>query len=297
MTSSEVAVTQRTPAQEVVASIRSQTFADQLKNALPGNVSVERFQRVTVTAIQQNPDVIQADRGSLFSAVIKCAQDGLLPDGREAALVVFKGRVSYMPMIGGFRKVAAKSGISINTFVVYERDTFDYQFGLEPHVEHKPPALGEPRGEPIGAYAVATDSRGQKYLEVMSKQEIEKVRAVSRAATSEYGPWVNWWDEMARKTVGRRIFKQLPLGELDERAASMLDADDATHEFPNGDRAQLAPPNDEEIEDTVASVVEVEETSMAGDSEGEVEEALFQEPASVTKARGRKRPDPETGEA
>jgi recombinational DNA repair protein RecT len=64
---------------------------------------------------------------------------------------------------------------------------------------------------------------------VMDITEIEKIRAVSRAATSEYGPWNNWYDRMCVKTVTRRAFNELPLGDLDELSAQIRDAagDDA----------------------------------------------------------------------
>ncbi|RDI73334.1 rect: recombinase, phage RecT family [Gaiella occulta] len=233
------AVARRDPVAEVCTTIASKEFEAKIVQALPDGVTPARFVRTTLTAIQQNPDVVKGTRQSLYNAVIRCAQDGLLPDGREAALVVFRAKgtdvVQYLPMIGGLRKIAAEYGIKIETAVVYERDKFEWELGFEPRVLHVPPALGEDRGEPIGAYAVATDKLGRKYVEVMSRQEIEEVRKVSRAATSEYGPWVKWWAEMARKTVGRRLFKQLPLHDLDERGERVISASDAEISFsPSG---------------------------------------------------------------
>jgi recombination protein RecT len=233
------AVAKRDQVQEACATIASPDFAAKLSQALPAGVSVERFTRVALTAVQQNPDVVVADRRSLFNSVIRCAQDGLLPDGREAALVVFmvkqKPVVQYLPMIGGLRKVAATHGISLTAYVVYANDEFEYVLGMAPAVTHRPAPLGTERGNPIGAYAVATDHRGHKYLDVMSHTEIEKVRAISKASTSQYGPWVNHWPEMARKTVGRRLFKQLPLGQLSESEGRIVRAADAGTDFgPDG---------------------------------------------------------------
>lgn len=229
----------RNPQQELVSQVRSPQFLDQVKAALPGNVAPERFVRVAVTAINQNPDLVATDKSTLFGAIIRCAQDGLLPDGREAALVVFNDRkaaggkrTTYLPMVSGYRKIAAKHGLSLEAFVVYEGDDFEYELGYEPVLRHKPPKLGTDRGQVLGAYAVARHVDGRKWLDVMSKDEIEKVRAVSRAATSEYGPWVNHWGEMARKTVARRLFKQLPLDDLDERDVAVIEAGDADADLP-----------------------------------------------------------------
>lgn len=282
---SEVAV--RTPTQELVATIRSEGFVGQVEQALPGNVSPERFVRVVVTAINQTPELVAVDRGTLFNAVIRCAQDGLLPDGREAALVIFNDknaqggkRATYLPMVGGYRKIAAKHGMSLEAFVVYEHDAFDYQLGFEPTISHKPPKLGDPRGTAVGAYAVARHKDGRKWLDVMDLAQIEAVRKVSRAATSQYGPWVNHWDEMARKTVARRLYKQLPLEALDETDARILEHGDTDADLPpvNGSgmtRAEadvsaalgpMTPPHQEPPEDEaewVEAEVEVEPAFVA----------------------------------
>lgn len=231
------AVVKRTPMQEVCETIASEDFGRKVAQALPPNVTLGKFTRVTLTAVQTNPELITADRQSLYNSVIRCAQDGLIPDNREAALVIFKTKgkllVQYMPMIGGLRKVLAKHGYRLSANVVHENDEFDYQLGDDPYLKHKPPKLGKPRGEIIGAYAIVTDETKQMVIppEVMARDEIEAVRKVSRAANSEYGPWVNWFGEMCRKTVGRRAFKQTPLGDLDEQSVRLMQAADAEFEF------------------------------------------------------------------
>jgi recombination protein RecT len=137
---------ERTPVQEVVARVRSDQFKQQVALALPSSVRPERFQRAVVTAILQNPEVV-VDPDSLFNSAIQCAQDGLIPDGREAAFVVFKvkgeKKVQYMPMIGGLRKIAAEHDLTVEAYVVYENDTFEWELGFSPTVTHKPPKLNE----------------------------------------------------------------------------------------------------------------------------------------------------------
>jgi recombination protein RecT len=162
--------------------------------------------------------------------MVRCAKDGLLPDGREAALVKVKtkGRdtVAYWPMVGGFRRIAAQHGIVIAADVVRANDFFEWS-KVPPRLDHRPAPLGEDRGDPRGAYAVALYQADNRFVTspvVMDVAEIERVRAVSRAATSEYGPWVNWWDRMACKTVARRLFSELPLADVDERTRSVVEA-------------------------------------------------------------------------
>ncbi len=199
-------------------------YAPQIKAALPSHISVEKFQRVALTAVNQNPGLVaqNVDRKSLFLACVAAAQDGLFPDGREAALVVFGGKVQYMPMIGGIRKRMRNSGdvLSAEAHVVRENDKFAYVLGDNPRIEHEP-ALKN-RGDEIAVYAIIRLKNGEILREVMSKEEIEKVRGISRA--SKNGPWVTWWGEMARKTVLRRCAKAAPnVADMD----AMFQGDDA----------------------------------------------------------------------
>lgn len=191
-----------------------QRMGNEFKSALPPQIPVERFIRTTITAVQMQPALLDADRRTLLAACMRAAQDGLLPDGREAAFVIFNRKggtptVQYMPMIGGLFKKARNSGeiASLGAHVVYARDKFHYVLGDDEHIDHVPLLAGD-RGEPIAAYAIAKTKDGAIYREVMSHADIEKVRKVSRA--KDDGPWVDWWAEMARKTVFRRLAKRLP---------------------------------------------------------------------------------------
>ncbi len=197
----------------------------EFKAALPPQISPDKFIRTTLTAIALNPELLQADRKSLLGSAMKAAQDGLLLDGREAAPVLFRTKdkgviVQYMPMVGGILKKLRNSGelASISANVVYEKDQFEYELGDEERIIHKP-FLGADRGKPIACYAIAKTKDGAVYREVMSVADVEKVRQASRAANN--GPWAQWWDEMARKTVIRRIAKRLPSSaDLDQVLAN-----------------------------------------------------------------------------
>lgn len=217
-------IEQRTPAQEIVAGIRSDTFREQIAKALPEGVDIDRFERATVTALIANPDIAKGDRDSLFQAVIRSAQDGLVPDGREAALVMFGQKVTYMPMIGGYRKIAAEYGWMIRAHVVYANDEYEYELGLDEKLTHRPPRPGVDRGDRIAAYAIGVHRDGRKVFWPMSAEDIEQCRKVSRAASR--GPWVEWTDRMWEKTAGRRLFERLPLDAADrERIDRVLAAE------------------------------------------------------------------------
>lgn len=187
-------------------------YSPSLADALPDYIPLQRFKRVVVTAVNQNPELARADRRSLFNSCVKCALDGLYPDGQEAVLLAFGNQVQYLPMIKGIRKRLRNSGevLSAIAEVVYRKDHFRYVKGEDPRVEHEPPALDQDRGDPIGAYAIIRLLNGESVREVMGLHEIERVRAFSRNARGGGSPWETSWGEMARKTVLRRCSKSAP---------------------------------------------------------------------------------------
>lgn len=224
--SNEVAVSNIDAFRMALVKLEGQFLA-----ALPTKIPPTKFIRTVMTSIQMNPELLEADRRSLLACCMKAAQDGLLLDGREASPVIFRtkdgAKVQYMPMLAGVLKRMRNSGdlASISAHVVYENDTFDYELGDNERIIHKPLLSGD-RGKPVMAYSIAKTKDGAIYREVMSVQEIEKVRAVSRAGSS--GPWVSWWEEMAKKTVIRRLAKRMPsTADIDQ----MFDHDNEQYDF------------------------------------------------------------------
>lgn len=232
-----------------VLSKQLEKGAAELRKALPSHISPDKFQRTVITAAASNPALLNADRQSLLLACMKAAQDGLLPDGREAALVIFNTRqkdaqgqwntvsqVQYMPMVYGLRKKILQSGEvkDITAKVVYAREladeTFIYEEGTERMLRHRPNLLltDEETADDqiVAAYSIATFEDGSMSYEVMSRAEINRVRAVSKTGAEGMtdrsgkpippkGPWVDWFPEMAKKTVMRRHAKTLPMsGDL-----------------------------------------------------------------------------------
>lgn len=267
--------------------------SDDFQAALPPHIPVERFMRVVQTAIASNPDLGQADRRSLWESTMKAAQDGLLPDGRDAAFVIFNAKekgpngkdhwikkVQFMPMVGGILKKIRNSGelLSIAAHVVYTNDTFSYALGDDERIEHTP-CLDEDRGTPQLVYAIAKTKDGGVYREVMTVKDVEKVRNVSRAKDS--GPWKTWWDEMAKKTVIRRLAKRLPMStDLDD----LMRRDDDLYDF-SGQRADGAPP----LGRPRSSLRQLLSAPPRSDAQGFSAEF-------VTREIGAERIDPDTGE-
>lgn len=227
------AVAKREAVQELVAVLDRPEYRRQIEEMLPPKVPTDTFCRHAKLAIQKQPELLDADRPSLFLALVQGAASGLLPDGRESVLVVqkVKGKdtVQWRSMIGGIRKIAAEHGITLAASVIYANDEFAYS-KMPPTLHHAPTPLGKEKGDILGAYAVALDEDGRIICPpvVMDVPDIEKVRATSRSASGEYSPWVKWWDRMACKTVARRLFAEMPLRdqarEQLERVVAEVDA-------------------------------------------------------------------------
>jgi len=226
----------------------------QFAAALPKHIPPARFARVAMTAAQNNPELLECSRKSLFNSIMKCAQDGLLPDGREAAIVVRKNwkertkDAAYQPMIAGIRKKARNSGdiSDWNVSVVYANDFFDYAKGDDPYIHHKP-TLDEP-GPIIAAYSIAILKDGSISREVMPIRKIHEIRdkyseswKAFKGGHIKSTPWNDAEDSMCCKTVAHRHSKVLPMSsDLDD----LMRQDDDLYSF--GDKneqpaAQIQP--------------------------------------------------------
>ncbi len=213
----------------------------QFKAALPPQVTPEKFMRVVLTAVQRNPELLAPDviRRTLYSACLLAAQDGLLPDNREAALTInnvkvkgpngdsWEKHVRYMPMVGGILKKVRNSGelASLTSNVVYAGDTFDYWVDDEgEHLTHRPLLEGD-RGAFRLVYAIAKTKDGSPYMEIMTKDQVDQVRKSAAAGSTA---WRDWYPEQARKSAIRRLSKRLPMSTDLEK---VIERDDDLYSF------------------------------------------------------------------
>lgn len=229
----QIAVVQQVKAATVIDVVRSKKFQAQMALALPKSMTADRLTRIVMTECRKAPALLKCAPESFYGAVLQCAALGLEPGSAlgHCYLLPFgngkdrSGRPNAQLIIGyrGMIDLARRSGqiISLQAWTVHAQDTFNYQLGLEPDIQHVPASTAD-RGPVTHVYAVAKLKGGGIQFEVMSRAEIEKVRSTSKAGNS--GPWASHWDEMAKKTVIRRLFKYLPVSieavravEIDEK--------------------------------------------------------------------------------
>ena len=227
----------------IMAMMANDNVKKQMALAMPKHLTADRLMRIAMTEVRKVPALGKCNVQSFMGAIMQCAQLGLEPGSAlgHAYLLPFgsgkaaDGLPNCQLIIGyrGFIDLARRSGqiISLTARAVYANDVFSYSYGLDETLEHVP-ASGD-RGDFTHVYAVAKLKGGGVQFEVMSKSDVLKVKASSKAGSN--GPWVSHFDEMAKKTAIRRLFKYLPVSIeltqsviLDEKADAGIDQDNAS---------------------------------------------------------------------
>lgn len=198
-------------------------MADQFTMAAPRHLTADRIMRLAVNQLQRNPALLECDTKTLLGALMTAAQLGLEPDdvSGRAYLVPYKGKVTLIPGYRGLMELARRSGEirKIEARVVRDGDSFSFAFGTTPGIQHSP--LLDNDKAVTHAYAVAWFPGGEFQFDVMSRSEIDKIRKRSPAAAKPGTPWHTDFEEMAKKTVVRRLSKYLPSSPELQRAITI----------------------------------------------------------------------------
>ena len=188
----------------------------EIAKALPSVLTPERFTRITLSALSTNAKLAETTPQSFLGAMMTAAQLGLEPNTPlgQAYLIPYRnhGVLECQFQLGykGLIDLAYRSGevSTIQAHVVYENDEFEYELGLEPKLRHVP--AKSDRGDPVFFYAVFRTKDGGYGFDVMS---VDDVRAHAKKYSRAYsnGPWQTNFEEMAKKTVLKRVLKYAPL--------------------------------------------------------------------------------------
>ena len=195
--------------------LRSSKFHSQLQVASPMDMQGSRLARIALSLIVDKPALAECDKESLLSSVMVCAQTGLEPGPvGHAAIVPYKQKAQWQAMFRGMLHLVHRSEqvASVSTGVVRELDEFDYDEGSTPFVHFKRPLLPDAdRGERVAAFCTINPKEGVPYVRVMHISEIESIRDRYSKGRREDRPWISEFDEMARKTVIKRVAKLAPV--------------------------------------------------------------------------------------
>lgn len=203
----------------------------EIAKALPSVIAPERFTRIVLSAISVNPKLGSCTPASFLGAMMTSAQLGLevnTPLGQAYVLPYSNNGVLEAQFQLGYKglvDLAYRSGDVevIQAHVVHANDKFEFEYGLTPKLVHKPASAD--RGEPVSVYAMFKTKSGGFGFEVMSMDDIRKHAAkYSKAYGSSFSPWKTNFEEMAKKTVLKRVLKYAPLKSDFVRAVAQDDA-------------------------------------------------------------------------
>ncbi len=188
------------------------TMEPEIKKALPSVITPERFTRMVFTALSSNKKLQACTPESFLGAMMQAAQLGVEPNTPigQAYLIPYGNQVQFQLGYKGLIDLAYRSGEiqSIQAHEVHENDTFEYELGLNPKLKHVP-AMKD-RGPVILYYAVIKLKNGGEGFEVMSREDVDQF-ARAKSKTYKNGPWQTDFDEMAKKTVLKKVLKYAPL--------------------------------------------------------------------------------------
>lgn len=202
----------KTKAPIIVQQVLSDQFKKQLALAVPKHLNADRMARIAATEVRKNKALLNTEPTSFLGSVMQAAQLGLEPGSAlgQAYLVPYGNQCQLIIGYKGMIDLARRSGqvLSLNAYAVREGDDFNFQLGLKPDIHHVPSLEADRINKPITyVYAVATLKGGGYQFEVMSRAEVEAVRAKAKSKNI----WNSYFEEMAKKTVIRRLFKYLPV--------------------------------------------------------------------------------------
>jgi recombination protein RecT len=188
--------------------------------------------RIALTELRKTPRLQQCDPMSFMGAIVQACQLGLEPGGAlgHCYLIPYGKECQLQLGYRGMVDLARRSGniVSISARCVYEGDHFGFELGTEEFITHTPKFSST---NITHVYAVAKLKDGGTQFEIMSIGEINHLRDTYSAGYKrdpKGSPWLTAPDEMAKKTVVRRLFKMLPTS-IEIREAIQLDDDEEQH--------------------------------------------------------------------
>lgn len=230
--------------------VKQKSFRDLIEKAkssiaeiLPKHLDAERMAKTMLLAMTRQPLLYECTVESILQAFMTCSELGLEPGGIKGHMYLIpfwntKARGYECQTIPGYRGLMhlARNSMEVSHFsahVVHANDKFKVVYGLHEDLVHEP-CMDENPGTAMGVYAVAHLKSGEHQFEVMTRSEVEGIKARTKSrdkAGNIVGPWVSDTMEMWRKTAVRRIVKYMELSEQMEKAVEL---DDATYEMVRG---------------------------------------------------------------
>ena len=182
-------------------------------------ITPQEFLVKVINAVKKTPDLLKSTPQSLFGSILYFAEIGLpfnTPEGFGYILPYSnRGQMEATPIIGykGLIEMAYRNPKvkSIRIQSVYENDEFDYAYGTQEYINHKPAFSN--RGMLKAVYAIAQIQDINPLFVVVHKPELDKIQKLSKSGNSKFSPYNNSTDVfniMQSKVAIKLLFKTLP---------------------------------------------------------------------------------------
>ena len=201
---------------------------DRVRDALPIGFNSIQYTLNAKDFVNGKDDLIKFARqhgaAQIIACFVKGAYLGLDAMNGECYMIPYGSTLQFMSSYRGMAKMAKKYSQrrirDIYAKVVREGD--EYEEGVdngEPYVKFHPKNFNDAPIE--GAFAVCIFEDGGKLTESMSVKAIEACRKQSKAQNSP--AWSKFWEEMAKKTVIRRLCKNITI-DMNSQAREAFEA-------------------------------------------------------------------------
>lgn len=172
---------------------------------------------------------------SVINAMIDLGHSGLTlsPVLKLGYLVPMDKKVLFWASYMGKREIVMKSGQVIDTYarLVYEGDKFEVKYGSGGYLKHEAdPFSTKDPSKVKGGYWYCRLVNGAEKFGTMNKEEIEAIQKRSPSANASFSPWKSDWEEMAKKTIFNRGFKEMPKSGLSADQIRALEIGDQYEE-------------------------------------------------------------------
>jgi recombination protein RecT len=179
-------------------------------------ITPQEFLVKVSNAIRKNPELLRCSSQSLFGSILYFAEIGLpfnTPEGFGYISTEYnEGGYEAVPIIGyrGLIEIAYRNPKvkSIRIQAVYEGDEFEYEYGTQEYIKHKPNIFAKGERKLIAVYAIVKIQDIDPLFVVVHKAQLDELKKISKSS-SEFAK-NDVFNIMESKVAIKLLFKMLP---------------------------------------------------------------------------------------
>ena len=213
---------------ELSTVLNEQLSLPSVTEALPDGFNKARFVQNTMALVNENPELRKYEQAKLVPGLLKAAYLGLDFYSKECYLIPYGNELQFQVDYSGMQKLVKKYAVrpvkEIYARIVREGDDFSEEVrDNNDIINFKPKPFND--GKVLGAFAICLYEDGGAKAEVMSAQQLEMAKRMSKAQTGT--AWKFFPEQMYKKTVIRRLCKGIPIEMENARQTEIYNDEEA----------------------------------------------------------------------